>query len=72
MLAGALTAEDEEAVQEELDEIIKQSLPNVPEGAKDLEKEVLDLPAVPAEEPHAPVKVKAKAKKEPESVALPA
>ena len=65
---GALTAEDEEAVDEELDEIIRQSLPDVPPIP--LEKDI-DLPSVPEEEPQLPVRENVKSSKR-EAVPLPA
>lgn len=66
ILAGALTAEDEEAVDQELEEIIKLSLPDVPPAAEELEKPVpdLELPSVPSEEPAAELPRKEKVKKE--------
>ena len=68
MLSGALTAEDEEAVDEELEEIIKQSLPDVPTIPQEAE---IDLPSVPQEEPQQPEKAKANSIKR-EAVPLPA
>lgn len=47
LLSGALSADDEESVEAELAEIIKESLPNVPERE---EEEELELPNVPTEE----------------------
>ena len=63
-----MTAEDEEAVDEELAEIIKQSLPDVPTIPQEAE---IDLPSVPQEEPQQPEKEKAKSSKR-EAVPLPA
>jgi len=68
ILSGALTTEDEEAVDEELEEIIRQSLPEVP--SIPLEKDI-DLPLAPEEEPQLPVKEKTKSSKR-EAVPLPA
>ena len=68
ILSGALTAEDEEAVDEELEEIIKQSLPDVPTIPQEAE---IDLPSVPQEEPQQPEKAKANSIKR-EAVPLPA
>jgi len=72
LLSGALTAEDEESVQAELDSIIMASLPDVPQISKEPERETaeadLNLPEVPEEEPQIPVKQKDK--KEHEPVAL--
>lgn len=48
LLSGALSADDEESVEAELAEIIKESLPNVPE--REEEEEELELPNVPTEE----------------------
>jgi len=64
---GVLTAEDEEAVDDELAEIIKQSLPDVPPPVQ--EEEDVQLPSAPSEEPSVaePAK-KAKVKKEAELV----
>lgn len=49
ILAGALTAEDEEAVDLEFAEIIKQNLPDVP--AFDSNISEIELPSIPMEEP---------------------
>ena len=67
---GVLTAEDEEAVDDELAEIIKQSLPDVPPPVQEEEEEDVQLPSAPSEEPSVadePAK-KAKVKKEAELV----
>ena len=64
---GVLTAEDEEAVDDELAEIIKQSLPDVPPPVQ--EEEDVQLPSAPSEEPSvAETAKKAKVKKEAELV----
>lgn len=68
ILVGALTAEDEEAVDEELEEILRQSLPDVPPIP--LEKDI-DLPSVPQEEPQQPAREKVKSSKR-EAMPLPA
>lgn len=49
LLSGALSADDEESVEAELAEIIKESLPNVPEREEE-EEEELELPNVPTED----------------------
>ncbi|XP_046998448.1 charged multivesicular body protein 6-A isoform X1 [Schistocerca americana] len=46
LLSGALSADDEESVEAELEEIIKEALPDVPEA----EDEELELPEVPTDE----------------------
>ena len=62
LLAGALTSEDEEAVEEELSLIIKQSLPDVPQQQVDMQNDAdLALPNVPSELPE-PAKEKSKIK----------
>lgn len=66
ILAGALTAEDEEAVDIELAEIIKQNLPDIPVVSNTKEADI-ELPSVPTEEPKSK---REKVKKEP--VPLPA
>lgn len=63
-----MTAEDEEAVDEELEEILRQSLPDVPPIP--LEKDI-DLPSVPQEEPQQPAREKVKSSKR-EAMPLPA
>lgn len=44
MLSGVLTAEDEDAVEAELEEIIGQSLPNIPNDVVVTEPELPDVP----------------------------
>lgn len=46
LLSGALSQDDEDAVLEELDELIKSSLPTVPQDVDEIQ-----LPDVPSEEP---------------------
>ena len=60
-MAGALTAEDEEAVDLEFAEIIKQNLPELP-AVHDTNIEYIELPSVPTEEPKSK---REKVKKEP-------
>ncbi|EFA09032.1 charged multivesicular body protein 6-B isoform X2 [Tribolium castaneum] len=55
LLSGGLTEEDEAAVEDELAEIIGQSLPNVPE----------DKPEIISEVPESPIKEKKKRREEP-------
>lgn len=49
ILAGVLTAEDEEAVDMEFAEIIRQNLPDVPVSDSNISE--VELPSVPTEEP---------------------
>lgn len=65
LIAGTLTAEDEEAVDLEFAEIIKESLPDVPTVDTAVVSDI-DLPSVPSEEPSAR---KEKTKKEPQLLA---
>lgn len=67
MLSGVLTQEDEDAVEAELEQIIEESLPNVPK--EEMEKDV-ELPEVPEDE--VTIKEKAKEKKKTERVAVEA
>ena len=60
-MAGALTAEDEEAVDIEFAEIIKQNLPELP-AVPDTNIADIELPSVPTEEPKSK---REKVKKEP-------
>jgi charged multivesicular body protein 6 len=63
LLSGGFTQEDEDAVLQELDEIINEQLPQVPQAA---EEDVLaKLPEVPTEEPVETEPAKVKAKQEP-------
>lgn len=71
ILAGVLSAEDEEAVDQELEDIIKQSLPDVP-AAPELEKPDVEFPSVPSEEPSAISDQPKKEKVKKEAEALPA
>ena len=48
-MSGALTEEDEDAVEAELASIIQQQLPSVPEEELAGEQEMPELPDVPAE-----------------------
>ncbi len=66
ILAGALTAEDEEAVDIEFAEIMKQNLPDIPVVPNTKEADI-ELPSVPTEEPKSK---REKVKKE--AVPLPA
>jgi len=51
LLAGALTEEDNEAVEKEFEEILQLSLPEVPEQSQvDVESDIV-LPSVPSDEP---------------------
>lgn len=50
ILAGALTTEDEDAVDLEFEEILRQSLPDVPK-ISDVDTSEIELPSVPTEEP---------------------
>ncbi|XP_064645242.1 charged multivesicular body protein 6-A-like [Lineus longissimus] len=50
LLSGGLTQEDEDDVLAELDDLVKQSLPDVPTGELDVDEE-LELPDVPGERP---------------------
>ncbi|KAI9557001.1 hypothetical protein GHT06_016795 [Daphnia sinensis] len=50
ILAGALTTEDEDAVDMEFEEILRQSLPDVPQ-ISDVDSSEIELPSVPTEEP---------------------
>lgn len=49
MLSGVLTAEDEDAVEAELEEIIGQSLPNIPNDVVVTEPELPDVPVTSPE-----------------------
>lgn len=64
ILAGALTAEDEEAVDLEYEEIIRQNLPDVPAEIDETGIDINQLPSVPTEEPAEKAKLK-KIKQEP-------
>ena len=69
LLSGALTLEDEEAVEAELNEILEQSLPNVPTTVTpESESETESLPDVPV----TPKKEKTKKGKIKERVAVEA
>lgn len=58
LLSGKLTEEDEDAVLEELNSIISESLPNVPAVSEEVE-----LPEVPTEEPKKAVPERVQPKK---------
>ncbi|XP_067128481.1 charged multivesicular body protein 6-A-like [Centruroides vittatus] len=52
LLSGYLTREDEDAVLDELEAIVAESMPNVPEEAEEEEaKEEIKFPEIPKEEP---------------------
>ena len=55
MLAGSLTPEDEAEVEEELEEIIRDSLPDLP-AVDEPKQNQLDLTSVPDVEPSRPDK----------------
>ncbi|XP_023225222.1 charged multivesicular body protein 6-A-like [Centruroides sculpturatus] len=51
LLSGYLTQEDEDAVLDELEAIVAESMPNVPEEAEEEAKEEIKFPEIPKEEP---------------------
>jgi len=51
LLAGALTDEDNEAVEKEFEEILQLSLPEVPEESQEIAESDIVLPSVPSQEP---------------------
>jgi len=53
LLSGALTDEDDEAVEKEFEEILRLNLPDVPEQSQELAESEADivLPSVPDEDP---------------------
>lgn len=53
-----MTAEDEEAVDLEYEEIIKQNLPDVPVTTDNFTMEVSEFPRVPTEDPGEKIKQK--------------
>ncbi|KAF2878739.1 hypothetical protein ILUMI_27433 [Ignelater luminosus] len=69
LLSGALTEEDEEAVEAELQGIIEEALPQVPNEPVPVQE--IEEPSLP-EVPSSPVKEKAKEKRVREAVAMEA